>query len=224
LSAIPRYDGGKGDLLMTKRTNRVARGLAVAAVLLGSGALIPAWAADTYAVQQHPLGPDRTLIRVYNSRTGKTIWTRQTRDPRLIRWSADRTALAVLDERLGEDGQEPDWYDLLVWRSGERVRTIRFLPPFRRFELVRALTWSPDKKRLLLLGPYSQGDADQGFNALWCVRLQDDRTQLVSDAVVTRADWIGTARVRYWTGELVPDPAKPNRGILRETPHEQECR
>jgi hypothetical protein len=126
----------------------------------------------------------------------------------------------VLDDEW--DGH--DYFTLLVWRNGERVRTIRSLPPFQRFEMIRDLLWSPDSRRLLLLGPYSQGEAEQGFNRLWSLRLNGERTQLLSDGSVTRAEWTGTTRVRYWTGQVVPHPVEPGEGTLLETPHERECR
>jgi hypothetical protein len=178
--------------------------------------------AATYAVEQCRLGPESTPIRVYNRQTHSTIWIRRTRYPRVIRWSPDHTALAVLDERVGEGNR--DWYRLLVWRNGERVRSIRSLRPFQRFESVRDLIWSPGRRHLLLLGPYGQGEADQGFNRLWCLHLRGERCQLLSNEAVTRAQWIGTTRVRYWTGKVVADRANPDKGTMLETHHDRECR
>ncbi len=203
---------------MAKRTNPVAWLLVVQSALLVSGAGVKA---ATYGVEERRLGPESTLFRVYNRRTHGTIWTRRTTDPGLIRWSPDRAALAVVDERVW---QGDDRYELLVWRNGERVRRIRFLPPFRRFEIVRDLIWSPDNQRLMLLGPYSEGEADQGFNRLWCLRLQDERAQLLSNEAVTQARWTRATRVRYWTGKVVSSPTKPDEGTLVETPHERTCR
>jgi hypothetical protein len=196
--------------------NRFAWGsLLLTAVLTPGGNA----AAQPFAVEQRRLSPGHTLIRVYDRGTERTIWTRRTGNPQLVSWSADRSALAVLDDAWNGH----DYFTLLVWRNGERVHTIRYLPPFHRFEMIRDLIWSPDKRRLLLLGPYSQGEADQGFNRLWCLRLHGEQTQLLSDGSVTRAQWIGTTRVRYWIGQLVPLPTKPGEGTLVETPHERDC-
>jgi hypothetical protein len=176
------------SMVMPKRMNRAVRGLAAALTLVSAGLFSSPLNAASFAVQQYRLGSNVTLIRVYDLQTGRTIWTRRTRHPLLLRWSADRTALAVLGERIGES--DHDWYDLWVWRNGERVRKLRSLAPFRRLEIVRDLIWSPDKRRLLLLGPYSQGEADQGFNRLWCLRLRGERAQLLTNEAVTRAQWV----------------------------------
>src|SRR5690242_20677613 len=41
-----------------------------------SGPPSTALAGNLYGVKQHSLGADRTLVSVYNRRTGKTVWTR----------------------------------------------------------------------------------------------------------------------------------------------------
>ena len=47
--------------------------------LLALGCTVSAGTAGvegTYALEKRRLGPQRTIIRVYNWRTGRTIWTR----------------------------------------------------------------------------------------------------------------------------------------------------
>ena len=202
--------------------NRVAWGLAAVLAVM-SGAWTRASLADNYTLEQRRLGPERTLISIRSRRTGQKVWTRSLCSPHLIQWAADGQALAIVDDRAG--CWKHDWYfRLMLWQAGERVRLYDALRPFQRAEAVHDLRWSPDNHRLLFRVPYSQGEGDAGYGRLWCLRLRDGRTQLLADKAVTRAQWIDRTHVRYWTGQVLPRPTKPNEGILVETPHERTCR
>src|SRR2546425_12264345 len=105
---------------MVKRTTPTAWWLsAILAVLaLGRGGAN----ATPYGVEQRRLGPDRTLARVYGRRTNRTIWTRTVISPNgidVLKWSSDGRAVAMVDSPPTR---------LILWRDGERVRTLGYYP------------------------------------------------------------------------------------------------
>jgi hypothetical protein len=188
--------------------------------LLGSAVVIfNAASATQFGLQQRKLPKNRTVIRVYDRENGRTIWRRITRNVIVVRWANDGTALAIVEAL---DSVSP-WLRLIAWRSGEPVRSFRHIAPFRRFETVKDVVWSPDHTQLLLIGPRSMGEADLGFGSLWCFRLQDAKARMITDAQVTRAQWLTAKRVRFWTGKYVKGPKAENTSTLAETPHEATC-
>jgi hypothetical protein len=135
----------------------------------------------------------------------------------LLAWSRDRRSLAV---------SPTAWpaIRLTTWHDGERLRSYWKLPPFRSFDSLAEILWSPDARRLLLRGYESMGAADMGHGDLWCFRLRDSRSHRVSDRPVLRAAWVSARRIRYvmWTGELRRVPSK-NHVEAVEAVHEQAC-
>jgi hypothetical protein len=143
-------------------------------------------------------GPGESIFRVFETATGKPIWKRGVKSIRGVYWSPDRRAVAVLDDRLSGAW----YYRLILWQEGERVRTLDTFPPLRGADVNMWIAWSPDSQRFLLHESSIQGEAQTGRGSLWCVHPVTMRFHLVRRWDVTRATWIGTRRLRYWTGEL----------------------
>jgi hypothetical protein len=184
-------------------------------------------AADTYGAQQRWLGPDRSLIRVYNRRTGKTVWTRTTREIETVRWSPDHRALAVVDSWPGTVNGDPTTgithWRLVAWREGQPVRVLRSLPDVEGAEYLE-LSWSPDNQRWLLLIARGMGNADMRWFELWCLRLRDGRMERMTENAVSRVQWVGPRRIRYWTTGSAYDPKTGVFRALPKTSHERDCR
>jgi hypothetical protein len=158
-------------------------------------------AASAYAVQHRGLGDDHGVIRAFNPRTGRTLWTRAVRRFVNITWSADGQALAVVDswpDRVDGDPRQPiDRWRLFAWRVGERVR-MSALSPLEGAHQVKEISWSPDNQRLLLLVSWGMGDSDAERFDLRCLRLRDGRMRQVTENAVEKAQWVGRKRIRYW--------------------------
>lgn len=123
------------------------------------------------------------IIRLYNRKTHRTIWTRKLKYvySRHVAWSKDKRAVAL---ELSRD-------KILIWRSGYRTR---FLPA-PRADYIMWLLWSPDKQRLLV------GSGNSGMNMtptsrLFCLNIQKRRVYS-SDKIVGSAVWASSRKVRY---------------------------
>jgi hypothetical protein len=153
----------------------------------------------------------------------------------VVRWSKDRQALAV----IGIRSEDPSSFVLLAWRNGEEVRDIGAIRPFDYWEVAHDAIWSPDKRRVLLMGPESMGEGDAGEADIWCFRLRDGRLRYITrDAA--RAQWLDGSRIRYWEATAVEEWFSPSSGQVcfrnpppgwtkswaagPETPHEWDCR
>lgn len=184
-------------------------------------------AARTYGAQQRWLGPDRSVIRVYNRRTGKTVWTRATREIEAVQWSPDHRALAVVDSWPGTLAGDPSsstrHWRLVAWRERQPVRIFQSLPAVEDTEYLE-LIWSPDDQRWLLLMASGMGDADMRRFDLWCLRLRDGGLERVTESAVSRAEWVGAQRVRYWVTGAQLDPKTGTYRALPKTIHERDCR
>jgi hypothetical protein len=104
------------------------------------------------------------------------------------------------------------------------VRMYDYLRPLRESEAIIGLVWSPDKRRLLIRSARTMGEADLEEGPLWCFRLADAKTELLTDEPVTRAGWSGKTRVRYWTAGWGRDPRTQAQIPLPEKSHQRKCR
>lgn len=152
--------------------------------------LVAVAAQQTYA---HKLTAtdDRTDIRVYNSKTGRTIWTRSWPEDVAVKWSADRRSIAILDRSSG----------LTTWRDGGRVQRMRVRPakngPGEPPEYREAMDWSPDNQRLILIIPSSQGEMTMRLGRLVVIRPAKRTTQEIEVNSVLWAEWLDARRIRY---------------------------
>jgi hypothetical protein len=117
-----------------------------------------------------------------------------------LSWSPDGKALAILDDRAGV--WKRDWYfRLLIWRSGEAVRVLDDVRPLKRVEgLLGPMRWSPDNRRLLLLGALTMGSFDSGMGDLWCFDTRYNRSSLLRPWDVTHAEWLTPTHLRITIG------------------------
>src|SRR3712207_6019647 len=90
-----------------------------------------AWTASgqssVYAAKEESIGAGRKVLRVYNRKTGRTVWTRQVHSVSLIRWSQNGRALAVVDN-VPSSVDNPWWLRVIAWRVGEGVRIFQRVP------------------------------------------------------------------------------------------------
>jgi hypothetical protein len=171
---------------------------------------------DTFEVEQRRLEPDRSLIGLFNHHTGKTVWTRTLCEVQVVRWSDDRQALAV----IGTLNQDACSFVLLAWRNGTGVRAIRDIRPLDLWDAAHEAIWSPDNRRLLLVGQRGMGVPCLD---LWCFRLRDSQTRFVADDV-TQEEWSSPTRVRYRRDRLSrnsdrPGGPVPSRALQRRAAH-----
>jgi hypothetical protein len=201
-----------------KKSNPVVWGLiAVSLALLGGKSQ-----ASPFAIEQRPVGSHRTRIRVHSPKTGQTIWMRSVEFLAEIKWSPDHRALALLDSPPASPGQS--WLRLIVWRAGHRVKEFRTIPPLLEFDGIPHVAWSADNKRLLLLGARTQGSGDAGLYSLWCFNVSNGRARKLTAYAdrVTRAEWLGTRRIRFWTASLGKQSGL--RIVFNKKPYYWTCR
>lgn len=167
-----------------------------------------------------PVGERQASLRLVNSATGKTVWTRTAVSVHGAYWSSDRRAVAILDDRSAVWPNRDWYYRLILWREGERVRTFDCFPPLAGADVNTWIRWSPDKERFLLHESSVQGDADTGQGNQWCVHTAQMRSHLIRRGDATRAEWLDGSQVRYWIGTLELHGA--NAG-LKESAHRFRC-
>lgn len=123
-------------------------------------------------------------LRLYNSKTQKTVWTRQSRaDDWIIEWSKDKRAVAIF---LRWD------YKILVWRLGYKTR---FFEVPKRNDYVMGFLWSPDKRQLLIRAGRSGMDMTLMSN-LYCLNIQKRRLYLVYGGASAEV-WASSREVLY---------------------------
>ncbi len=134
---------------------------------------------------------DRTIIRVFNSKTGRTIWTRSWPVDVAAKWSGDRRSIAVFDRDYG----------LTTWSAEERVRKMRVRPAKdgggEPPAYQEAMRWSPDNQRLILIIPNSQGEMTGSTGRLVVIRPAKRTTQELEESSVLWAEWVVARRIRY---------------------------
>ncbi|MFN3652414.1 MAG: hypothetical protein ACK47B_22795 [Armatimonadota bacterium] len=177
-------------------------------LLFGILAALPAIPSDAatprrYELEQRKISDAETRLRLYNRRTGRTVWTRTIAQVEQIAWSKDGTALAVVDDRAGVWNRS-GYFRLIYWRVGERVQVRDDLRPLERFEGLIDLEWSPDNRRLLLLGGLSMGALMVGTGDLWCFDTRADRSSMLAgDHDIAAAEWLSSTGVRVRTRVLL---------------------
>lgn len=158
-------------------------------------------------VSDHKESDQQTDIRVYNRKTGQTIWKSRLAGPGIATWTPDHRAVAIVDDSNPRR--------LLLWVEGKKVRIFtRLLVPARQ---IRALTksrtamglvggdllagdafqqatLSPDKKRLLICS--SENETGLAWGELWCLTLASHRWQQVYPEV-SEAHWLGPRLARF---------------------------
>lgn len=151
----------------------------------------------SYAHRVHQFSEEHARVTIYNRQTGRVVWQHAVTYLSQTIWSPDRRAFALVEDAPGSAVAA---FRLLVWRAGERARIYSAIPPLPYFDAIGALEWSPDDKRLLILGARSQGGSDVG--ELWCLDVDRGKSAAMTaypERAVAEAHWIGLRRIRMWT-------------------------
>lgn len=165
-------------------------------------AVRPVWAEKpTYAmdVQEHLNRKTSTSTckqRVYERRTGKSIWLRHFPGYGNITWSKDHRAV-VFETGPSEQERRRHLFDikLVTWEAGGCVQAFFTRPPVHD-DYTENFFWSPDKKHLLFRTG-SSGASDRDLGHLYCLNVLTHRVLLVNTAT-RRVQWAGNRRVKYW--------------------------
>ena len=133
--------------------------------------------AASYADRIHQFSEDHSRVTVYNRRTGRVVWHRSVAYIHWAVWSRDRRAFALVDDAPPSADTA---FRLTVWRAGRRARSFLTTRPLPSLDAIGYLAWSPDDKRLLMLGATGQGGASVGYWDLWCLNVDRGRTVKLS--------------------------------------------
>lgn len=153
----------------------------------------PPYALKTLSVGTYTGGTDKSkeydVLRLYNTKTHKTIWTRRLRhdSERRIAWSTDGLALAIYLR----------WDKILIWRLGYRTR---FYDAPRDEDYIMGFLWSPDRRRLLIHAGHSGADMTPTSH-LFCLKIRKRQIYSIAKGVArvgsSKAIWVDAQRVRY---------------------------
>lgn len=157
-------------------------------MILAAGALIlPSYAHEVRdrTVMDGRIAMTYSEVRVFDTKSGKTVWRRRFAAPS-IAWSSDRRTIGILDGEV--------W---TTWRAGGRVKQV-VLARQLSGEVVdeSSMKWSPNGTRILVIGPMTQGESILNIGRLSVLTAGSSRVQRIADNV-NHADWIGLRRVRY---------------------------
>lgn len=172
----------------------------------------------TYALKLHKVSDNRTTVRIYNMKSGRTVWARKLGEiynaSDYVSWSADHRMVAILD--AGEDGS----FHILTWSAANKVRTISSIPLTRRYtrshvtamrgnllhvDAILQIALSPDKRRLLMRASFGQGSATVDEGELWCLSLRTLRVQQICPCALGSAHWINPRKVSFVNLKSVVD-------------------
>lgn len=175
----------------------------VATVLTGvyAGAKSASARPPSYALQEPPARGYWSILRIYNRKTGRTVWRRKCYGAYSSSWSADHRAFAIA---IGNLKGYPNYYNgqfrLLYWRAGESVRLVRHPELFKDFdEIGTDITWSPDNRRFA----FRAGGMATPYGTLCCVDAKTGRF-FFGPASVETYHWLGARRLRYIVMEIQP--------------------
>ena len=172
----------------------------------------------TYALRLHKITDNRTAVRIYNIKSGQTVWAKEMHeiynDHDSVSWSADHRMVAILD--AGEDGS----FHVLIWSAGNKVRTISNICLTRCYtrshvtamrrnllavDAIIQIALSPDKRRLLIRASFSQGPATVDEGELWCWTIHTLHVQQISPCALGPAHWLTSRKVSFMTLKSIVD-------------------
>lgn len=137
-----------------------------------------------YALSKR-VGQKQTVLRVYNRRTGRTVWKRAFRDA-YTTWSKDHRALAIytssgqLIHFTHTSSTPPDYhYSVGIWREGEKVRLYSH-QPYCTDDYIEYFLWSPNDRFVLIMTGGS-GEVDIGAGQLWCINAKTGAGQFICE-------------------------------------------
>jgi hypothetical protein len=152
---------------------------------------------------------ERTVVQVYELKTGRTIWTHSYYGNQghysyiFPCWSRDHRALAFSVNREPGESNYPgnfEGYHIIVWRAGQRVHTIAHQSVTRE-DYVEDMIWSPDDNYLLVRSGGS-GMGDENIGEITCVDVTTWKTWSVGSGKGPPS-WVKADLVKYWPFHLV---------------------
>ena len=149
---------------------------------------------------------DKWDVWLWDSKRKRVLWKRRmdSFSQEAVHWSKDRRALAI--ECTIVDSSDKTPRRVLVWREGYRLRDFR-VPDGDDYTM--GCAWSPDKRRLLVLGG-SSGDSQLVSGHLSCLELQVwPNYQVFKVGHAHRFLWKNRKTVVYQDFVEFPDAHKP---------------
>lgn len=159
--------------------------------------------------------PERDIIRLYERRTGRRLWSYSVSDVECSAWSGDGRTYALAFQPYGIEGtmEWPTW-EILIWRNGEKPRIFDDRKVIDQTDGVLSMEFSPDRRRLLV-----RTQDSMVFGKLWCIDLRSFHVLSGPDNAYRGAHWLDNCSVRcfpsaWWTGRRSPDrPLRLTREI-----------
>jgi prepilin-type N-terminal cleavage/methylation domain-containing protein len=161
-----------------------------------------------YALQQTKESDDLFNLRLYDKKTGQTIWTRKCFGAYSPRWSFDHRSFAIVIGHIyGQNtlinGQNI-FMRLLYWREGHDVQLVKYPNLFIDFDDVINLRWSPDGRRFAFIGGSTVFEAGGPYwGSLGCVNAVNGYFYF-GPLSVGRYCWIDSQRIRYIARNYTP--------------------
>jgi len=197
--------GRKGILLLSKRYGYGRFCLCLLGLLFVLNTTCTFASPSPYALSKR-VGEKQTVLRVYNRKTGRTIWERAFLDA-YTTWPKDHRALAIYTSSgqiihfAHTSSTPPDYhYSVGIWREGERV-CLYSRQPYCTDDYIECFLWSPDDRFVLMMTGGS-GEVDIGAGQLWCINAKTGAGRFICDMAANSntgkgPKWHGSSEIFY---------------------------
>ena len=193
-------------IFATLKGNVLLRPACLSCFFIATSSIPVAAKQSIYALQPILVTDAPVILRVYNTRTHKTIWTRNaSAGIDGYAWSHDHQSLAVIWGERKASGPETT-LRFTLWHVGQKLRTFTHLPQpmgqypptsFLYTESLVEMVWSRDQRQILLRTASSLGAAGNGMGNLWCINTRTFKAKLIVAGEINQARWITPHKVLY---------------------------